>query len=344
MRYATYLSLGCALSCAAALEAQGIDLTVAAGATLTVSQRTNIDIVNVGGLRTRAGSTLELQGIIELEQGSARIDGALAMAIDGQLPGAGVGRLVVGDELDIENATGITVAFINGYAPGATDIFALASYSSLVGTFDPTVLPPPDWDLDYDGGFVRLLRLSALPLSWLGVDATATEAGVSVDWSTAEERHTDHFAVERSRDGDAWTVIGQVAAVGTGAGPFEYDFLDVDPGGAGTVYYRIEQFDVDGASEYSDAVSVQLHDATGTLYAFPSPVAAGAELQVRGVDAAAEPQTFRLVDASGRVLLRGQAQDLSAGTLALPVLPKGYYTLEVQYRSGTSKQVGFLVQ
>ena len=311
---------------------------VESGTTLTVASGSFVNISS-GSLSMSPGSRLELQGELSTLEDAEVAD--FVTEISGQQAGIDHGRLSIGGELSLVGDA--TVSFAGGYMPGPDDVSTLATYDAVANTFGAESLPP-DWSLEYEPTALLFSKVAPLPLAWLHFGAAAGLAGVALDWRTAEERNTDYFAVERSRDHDTWTKLGEVSAHGDGAGPFAYDFLDADPGGAGTVYYRIEQFDRDGTSAYSTVASVNLSSEANALRAFPNPAPGGGLLQVRGVNADAGPTTFRLADASGRVVLSGEAEALAGRSLVLPVLPKGYYLLEVRYRGGVPGRVGVIVE
>ncbi len=110
-----------------------------------------------------------------------------------------------------------------------------------------------------------------LPVELQDFHATAYNGNVSLSWKTATETNNDHFEVERSTDGKAYTHIGTVQGNGTSTAPHGYAFTDH---GDGVLYYRLKQVDFDGRFEYSPVLKVMagVLPAFRIIDLFPSPV------------------------------------------------------------------------
>ena len=93
-----------------------------------------------------------------------------------------------------------------------------------------------------------------LPVEWLGFDVTEELTSNLLEWSTASERNSDSYIIERKLD-DGWEIIGEIDAAKNSDVKQEYTFRDelIKPG---VTYYRIQQKDLDGQVEYSDERSV----------------------------------------------------------------------------------------
>lgn len=96
-----------------------------------------------------------------------------------------------------------------------------------------------------------------LPLTWLSFTATGRSGSVLLQWSTASEQSTKDFEVQRSIDGNNWSVIGTVPAAGNSDNVTNYTYLDANPA-EGINYYRICETDLDGESNYSIVKVVEL--------------------------------------------------------------------------------------
>ncbi|MCI1186355.1 T9SS type A sorting domain-containing protein [Hymenobacter sp. DH14] len=98
-------------------------------------------------------------------------------------------------------------------------------------------------------------RANPLPVELTAFTARRVSAAVACAWTTASERNSHDFAVERSRDGEIFETLGTVAAAGTSSSATVYGFRDQQPL-PGRAYYRLRQTDVDGAVAYSPLVLV----------------------------------------------------------------------------------------
>ena len=121
---------------------------------------------------------------------------------------------------------------------------------------------------------------SPLPVELTSFEVTWSEIAqaAQLDWETASEVNNDYFEVQRrSPRSDEWETIGTVKGAGTSIVSNTYTFTDQDfdlsEPGSHTYYYRLQQHDFDGQSEYSSirsiTVEVQEPDA---ISAYPNPV------------------------------------------------------------------------
>jgi hypothetical protein len=99
----------------------------------------------------------------------------------------------------------------------------------------------------------------ALPIRLQSFGAAGlSDGGVRIGWTTASETGTYGFNVQRRLGGDGlWsTLAGSFRpGAGTSAEPRSYEFLDGAPP-SGTLWYRLEEIDLDGTRTYTDPVRV----------------------------------------------------------------------------------------
>lgn len=113
-----------------------------------------------------------------------------------------------------------------------------------------------------------------LPVDLTSFSASLTEQNnVKLDWSTEREINSQYFIVERSNDAINFVEIARVNAAGSSSIYIEYSVLDNNPI-AGINYYRLKQLDDNGASDYSEIVTITVNKTTQTngfsLYPNPS--------------------------------------------------------------------------
>jgi len=150
---------------------------------------------------------------------------------------------------------------------------------------------------------------------------------IALAWTTASEKNSDRFEVERSTNGRDFGRIGTVAAQGTKTNATDYSLLDGKlPTAASTLYYRLQQVDLDGTASYSPVRTVTLAaDATPQLLAYPNPAHATVRVLLLGPATAAPLQVY---DALGRVVYAQPAPAIGTETLLpLSSLPTGVYVL-----------------
>jgi len=98
-----------------------------------------------------------------------------------------------------------------------------------------------------------------LPIQLASLTGTAVIGqGVLIQWSTLSETDAYGFEVQKSatQTGTYESIPGSfVHGHGTTTVPQKYSYTDNSPG-AGTVYYRLKQLDLDGTFRYSDGITV----------------------------------------------------------------------------------------
>ncbi len=118
----------------------------------------------------------------------------------------------------------------------------------------------------------------ALPVEFLSFDAKPNGNVVDLSWSTASEFNSDHFVVQRSKDGVDFENVVQVNAAGNSSLVKNYSSIDYDPYNE-VSYYRLKQLDNDGKFMFSNIVSVKFH-SEDMLLLYPNPSVKGESFNV----------------------------------------------------------------
>lgn len=113
------------------------------------------------------------------------------------------------------------------------------------------------------GGF------NPLPVELTAFTAERQGTDVQVKWTTATERNSASFLIERSADGLTFQTIGSIAAQGTATTSTGYQFTD-SKALIGLAYYRLRQLDQDGSAHLSVVRTVQGRQLMAGIY--PNPV------------------------------------------------------------------------
>ncbi|MEM6261932.1 MAG: T9SS type A sorting domain-containing protein [Bacteroidota bacterium] len=134
------------------------------------------------------------------------------------------------------------------------------------------------WFTPNDYAAVTLVQIpstNALPVEWLEFTARLKNGHGILDWVTGAEINSLLFDVERSLDGRTFEQIGSKQAAGFSDMPLYYSFIDsnVVTLGVNRFYYRIRQEDLDGQSEYSRIVELNLQALKEHVHMtiFPNP-------------------------------------------------------------------------
>ncbi|QQR87318.1 MAG: T9SS type A sorting domain-containing protein [Flavobacteriales bacterium] len=113
--------------------------------------------------------------------------------------------------------------------------------------------------------------ITVLPVELVDFRGECAGGTPQLQWSTASERNSSHFTVQRSAGVDAWEDVGEAPAAGDSQALLHYHWTDPQPRSEATVLYRLRQVDRDGTSEVFDAVTVHCQRPPAELLAYPNP-------------------------------------------------------------------------
>jgi hypothetical protein len=116
---------------------------------------------------------------------------------------------------------------------------------------------------------------STLPVELAAFTAEVIRANeIQLNWSTATEVNSQKFAVERSIDKNNWTTLTSVNAAGNSNKTVNYFYIDKSQLSQGTYYYRLKQYDNDGAFKELNTIEVDYSNvpsAFGLSQNYPNP-------------------------------------------------------------------------
>ncbi|MBO2008634.1 T9SS type A sorting domain-containing protein [Hymenobacter negativus] len=185
---------------------------------------------------------------------------------------------------------------------------------------------------DHFSEFYLTGSTAPLPVELTQFTATAASpAAVRLTWTTASEKDSKRFEVERSLNGQSFSALGTVAAAGRSSTQRSYDFVDAElPVGAALLYYRLKQVDADGTYAYSPVRSVALTGSLAGLALFPNPT----HDEVTTLTGAVPGSSATVFDALGRQVTSASADAAGTATLALPAgLPAGVYVVRTSTKA-----------
>jgi len=141
-------------------------------------------------------------------------------------------------------------------------------------------------------------------------------------WSTSSEQNNDYFLIERSSNGTDFTVIGRVNGSGNSSIIQNYRFSDNSPT-SGTNYYRLEQVDFNGNSNYSNAIVITNTNANISVY--PNPNNGSFEIYIADLE---QSYSLTITDLQGRQVYT-IADTTNSGTIKINNLPQGFYIVQI---------------
>nr|WP_157547682.1 Ig-like domain-containing protein [Hymenobacter sp. DG25A] len=199
------------------------------------------------------------------------------------------------------------------------DIVSATAYLAAYGTSEAGVNKLSDFTV-------------TLPVELVSFEAKAGNTNVQLTWATASEKNNDHFAVERSFDGITFAQIGQVRGNGNSTNYHYYSCTDVSVGlrHTGTVYYRLQQVDVDGQAHRTSvrAVNIKGTVTANSISLYPNPATEQATLDLRALPAGT--YQVHILDMMGREVYRTQVQGGGLPTVDLRAVRSGTYQVLIQ--------------
>jgi len=149
---------------------------------------------------------------------------------------------------------------------------------------------------------------------------------VQLDWMTASETDNDYFDVEHSTDGINFTAVGKVEGAGTTEVQQVYQYIHAQPV-PGINYYRLNDVEFDGISNYSNTISVTIDKPEREISVSPNPF--DAEMILYSDKPLEYNALVQLTDVHGRVVME---ERLPQGTVnhyidTSNLLEKGVYFL-----------------
>ena len=166
-----------------------------------------------------------------------------------------------------------------------------------------------------------------LPVELLDFSATCSEnKTVELNWSTASEHNAAYFLVEKSRDGQNWSPLKTVQAVGNST---QISFYSIEDHVSSTVtnYYRLSQVDENGAVKKYDVISSNcVQDNDFSLHIYPNPT--NGEFTIQLNNPLSGNYTIELVSITGQLISR-KCNTLSTSETTVikstELLPAGTY-------------------
>jgi len=188
-----------------------------------------------------------------------------------------------------------------------------------------------EWMMQYS-------RAAALPVKLENYTVQLKEDKVYVDWATSAENNNAKFTIERSADGQKFTEVASIPAVGNNGGKV-YQWIDNRPL-PNLSYYRLSQTDLDGRKEIFQVKKVMnrsLQDRSIIIAPNPFTTELTAFINVPQT----QQVTVSVADLSGRIMktVYGKyAQGAAEITFNTRDLPRGMYILKVKGDTFTQTQ------
>jgi hypothetical protein len=177
---------------------------------------------------------------------------------------------------------------------------------------------------------------TTLPVTLLSFNGTYKNNAALLNWAAENQLNFDHYEIERSTDGTSFTNVGSKASLQNNTTAREnYQHSDNLGTAAGNVFfYRLKMVDADKTFKYSNVIMIRKDQKSITgMTISPNPMVNGNMATVRFEAAASNAIEFKVLDMSGRVVLK-QQNNVSEGINSIAIanldrLQPGMYVLQM---------------
>jgi hypothetical protein len=161
-----------------------------------------------------------------------------------------------------------------------------------------------------------------LPVELTDFNAHCSGNSVELSWTTASEYNASHYNLEKSIDGYFWNIIAQIDASGTTNQTSHYTYLDRQ--NSNLSYYRLIQFDFDGASDSLKTISSACEWENHRVSVLPNPN--NGEFTISGLE---EGVIIQIINIMGQVVYEETASS-NFSVIQLGNTHKGIFFLRSQ--------------
>lgn len=230
-------------------------VTFSSSATAAIRNNTQVTIAsfrasgNDQTLRIDAGSSLTVNGNFALNDksrihvyGSLTINGNMSFKDDSQVTVYSGGSLTVNGNI---TGDGWSEWTLNGTTT-VTGNITLGTENDRFGT-SPINLGGTCYT--QSGTFCsNNKKITPLPVTLQSFTSESHPQGVALHWTTATEKNSSHFLIEKSVDGQSFHLLTTVKAMGNAVEAHHYNTVDTQPS-RGFNYYRLTAVDLDNTRE-----------------------------------------------------------------------------------------------
>lgn len=122
----------------------------------------------------------------------------------------------------------------------------------------------------------------AMQVVFVQFDATSSDDGITLKWTTILETNLAAYVIERSNGVDGFVEIARIIAKGSGSVSVPYSFNDKTPN-KGINLYRLRMLDTRGSSKYSEYkqfIWTKSLTSQQAVKSYPNPAAPGKTIQI----------------------------------------------------------------
>jgi hypothetical protein len=170
-----------------------------------------------------------------------------------------------------------------------------------------------------------------LPVEYVSFYAVKkSDSSVELIWSTATEKNSLSYTVERSQDGRSWETAGSINAAGNSSNITYYSFTD-EKLLPNTYYYRLLETDIDGKISTSKTISINLAGTLPNVDIFPNPVKQGESLKLQISE---RNCSVEVIDMNGKIISSQRYFSSTEAELPTDNIKSGVYFIKIISENG----------
>lgn len=186
--------------------------------------------------------------------------------------------------------------------------------------------------------YVAKNTFTTLPASLISFTGKAQQTNALLNWTVDNQENVSKYAIERSLNNIDFDAIGEVSSDNQTSA--KYNYTDNNAGNvAATVYYRLKIIDQNGATKYSNIISVGFGNITENyISAFPNPAKEKTLVVINSTTE--EAAQLKIVDNTGRTVKLRTINVMKGRNnfeMNLNDLPAGLYFIDVTGKTITQK-------
>lgn len=173
------------------------------------------------------------------------------------------------------------------------------------------------------------------PVKLISWDVAVADCKSSLSWKSATESNFKQYEIEYSTDGINYTTVNTTSGQGDNT-PYSFSHNPAQ----GKVYYRLKMVDLDGKTEYSKIIALDINCGKGSILVYPNPARDFVTISITGADARGTMAT--LYNAAGQEVM---TRSLPNGSHQLDIakMASGVYHIRLINNNGT-ENVKLVVQ
>lgn len=174
-----------------------------------------------------------------------------------------------------------------------------------------------------------VINTPLLPVKLISFSGSLVNTKAVLNWKVAENEIASVFEIERSFNGNQFTIVAKVNAT-TKNGIENYYYAEPPAKSTGRIYYRLKMYDKSGVVNYSEIVVINLKTSGIGIELFPNPAVNKAT--VNFVAEKNSPVSIKIVNPTGQTVYSknlNAVEGLNQLPMDISVLKQGMYFVEV---------------